>query len=68
MLRSFDCASSHWRTCGDILNVKLEPVIGGSGFYYFTVDPRQIRVRGAMVHPWPPTVTLAASAPFGVSL
>jgi hypothetical protein len=27
MLRSFDCASSHWRTCGDILNVKLDPVM-----------------------------------------
>lgn len=54
MLRSFDCASSHWRTCEDILNVKLEPVIGGSGFDHFTGDPRQIRVNGAMVHSWLP--------------
>ncbi len=61
MLRSFDCASSHCRTCGDILNVKLDPVMAWSGFDHFTGDPRKIRVRGAMFHPWPPHHDLAAS-------
>jgi hypothetical protein len=34
--------------------VKLEPVICGGVLDHFTADPRKIRVRGAMVHPWPP--------------
>jgi len=47
--------------------VKFEPVMAWSGFDHFTGDPRKIRVRGAMVHPWPPHHDLAATHPFLVS-
>jgi hypothetical protein len=57
MPRSLDSASSHWRIRGGHLKVKFEPVICGSVLDHFTADPRKIRVRGAMVRPWPPTMT-----------
>ncbi len=46
------------------MKVKFEPVICGSVLDHFTADPRKIRVRGAMVHPWPPHHDLAATHPF----
>ncbi len=43
--------------------MKFEPVICGGVLDHFTGDPRKIRVRGAMIHPWPPHHDLAASHP-----
>ena len=46
------------------MKVKFEPVICGGVSDHFTADPRKIRVRGAMFHPWPPHHDLAATHPF----